>query len=58
MLILTEGVKMVGNLVGHNLMSVFGPFSIASSVVGIVATGMEMAYMIREAKRNEDRLNL
>lgn len=55
---MSEGVKMIGSMVGSNLMAVFGPVSIASSIVGIVATGMEMAYMIREAKRNEDRLKL
>jgi hypothetical protein len=49
---------MVGGLISSNLVNVFGPFTIASGIVGIVATGMEMAYMIREAKRNEDRLKL
>ena len=55
---MNEGVKMVGNLMSSNIVNIFGPFTIASSVVGIVATGMEMAYMIREAKRNEDRLKM
>ena len=56
--ILVEAVKMVGSTIGHSLMGVFGPTAILSSLVGIVATGMEMAYMIREAKRSEDRLKL
>jgi len=58
MLIMNEGAKMVGSLIAPSLMSMFGPFTIASSIVGIVATGMEMAYMAREAKRTEDRLKL
>ena len=49
---------MVGSVIGANLMAVFGPATILSSIVGLVATGMEMAYMIREAKKNEDRLKL